>query len=97
MTSDSHYCESHWYLGLGGNALASPFYTEALHVVINSCRLSGPGLPPYVDMAGTPSLAPCKISKFKEILHRVSCECWELQNIVFYRKCKSRQRRKERM
>ena len=57
ITSNSHYFESRWYIGLGGNALVSPFYTRALQVLINRCRLTGPGLPPYVDMEGTPSLA----------------------------------------
>ena len=42
MTSESHYCESRWYIGLGGNNLVSPFYTRSLHVVINRCRLTGP-------------------------------------------------------
>ena len=55
-TSDSHYCESHWYTGLGVNAFISPLYTRVLQVVINRCRLTGPFLP-YVDMAGTTSLA----------------------------------------
>ena len=61
MNSNSHYCESRWYLGLGRNVLVSPFYNWALHVVINRCRLTGTGFPPYLDMAGTPSLAhPCQ-------------------------------------
>ena len=55
MTSESHYCESHWYLGLGGNTLVSPFYTRALHIGISRCNLNGTGFPPYMDMAGSPS------------------------------------------
>ena len=58
MTSDSHYCESRWYIRLGGNTLVSPFYTRDLHDVINRCKLTGPGFPPYINMVGTPSLAP---------------------------------------
>ena len=56
MTSNPHYCESHRYLVLGGNALVSPFYTRDLHVLINRCRLTGT-FPTYVDMAGTSSLS----------------------------------------
>ena len=41
MTSNSLYCESRWYLGLVKNALVSPFYTRAFHVVINRCSLTG--------------------------------------------------------
>ena len=41
MISDSLYCESRWYIGLGGNVLVSLFYTRYLQVVINSCRLTG--------------------------------------------------------
>ena len=41
MTRKSLYCEPRWYLGLGRNALVSPFNTCNLHVVINMCRLTG--------------------------------------------------------
>ena len=41
MTSNSLYCESRWYLGLGRNALVSPFYTRDLQVATNRCRLTG--------------------------------------------------------
>ena len=41
MTSDSQYLDSRGYLGFGWNALVSPFYTRALHVVIDRCRLTG--------------------------------------------------------
>ena len=58
MTGDSHCFELRWYLRLGGNALISPFYNRDLHVVINRCRLTRPGFPPYVDIVGTPILAP---------------------------------------
>ena len=57
MTSDSHYCESLWYLGIGRNILVSPFYTRYLHVVINRRELTGPGFPLYMDMVGIPSLS----------------------------------------
>ena len=56
MTSDSHYWGSCWYLGLGRNTLDSTFYNRYLHVGINRCKLTGPGLPPYIDMKGFPSL-----------------------------------------
>ena len=56
MTGNSHYCDSRWYLGLGGNALASPFYTRYLNVGINMCNLTGPSFLPYMDMAGNPSI-----------------------------------------
>ena len=54
MTSDLYYCESRWYIVLGGNALVSPFNSRDLHDVINRCKLTGPGFLPYVVMAGTP-------------------------------------------
>ena len=57
MTSNSHYCESSWYLGLVNNTLVSPFYTRYLHVVINRCNLTGPGFPSYMDMSGIPILS----------------------------------------
>ena len=57
INSNSHYFESRWYIGLGGNALVSPFYTSDLHVGINRCKLTGPGFLPYMDMAGTSSLS----------------------------------------
>ena len=61
ITSDSHYCDSIWYIGIGGNDSVSPFYTRDFHVGINMCRLTGPGFPPYVYIVGTQSLAhPCQ-------------------------------------
>ena len=56
ITSYSHYFELCWYLGLGRNTLDSTFYNRYLHVGINRCKLTGPGLPPYIDMKGFPSL-----------------------------------------
>ena len=41
MTSGSIYCDSRWYLVLGGNAFVLPFDTRYLHVLINRCRLAG--------------------------------------------------------
>ena len=46
ITSDSHYCDSRWYLVFGGNALVSPFYTIDLQILINRCKLIGDGFPP---------------------------------------------------
>ena len=62
MTSNSQYCESNWYIGLGGNDLVSSFYTWALNVVINWCKLTDIGFLSYVDMAITPSLEITRIN-----------------------------------
>ena len=61
MTINSHYCESRWYLVLGGNALVSPLYNRDLRILINRCKLTGPSFPPFAGLTGTPSLAhPCQ-------------------------------------
>ena len=56
MTINSHYCESRWYLVLGGDALVSPLYNRDLRVLINRCKLTGPSFLTYMDIAETPSL-----------------------------------------
>ena len=53
MTSNSHYCESRWYLGLGRNDLDSLFYTRDLHIIINMGRLTGP-FPAICGYVGNP-------------------------------------------
>ena len=55
------------------NALVSPFYTSALQVIINRCKLTGPGLPTFMDIAVTPSLShPCqRVSLFDGGAHDI--------------------------
>ena len=72
MTSNSQYLDSRVYLGFGWNALVSPFYTRALHVVINRCRLTGS----FTSICGygrnpKSSTFPPKISYFSWILTKM--------------------------
>ena len=78
MTINSHYCESRWYLVLGGDALVSPLYNRALHVLINRCKLTGPSFPTYMDMAGTLILShPCQLgSSFNGGAHDIKELPW---------------------
>ena len=84
MTINSHYCESHWYIGLGRNTIVLPFYTRYLHVVINRCKLTGPGFLPYVDMLVTPILATVyvEVSKGKKKASEIKEWLEEFQQTV---------------